>query len=211
MEQNTIMIVEDEVIVGIDLKKKLERLGYQPAETVIRYGEDVLAAVDNIKPDLILMDIRLKGEMDGTQAASLVQEKYGLPIVFLTAYSDNTTLSKAKLSNPYAYLKKPVRIDELKISLEIAIYKAKTDKEREQLIKDLEKALAEIKTLRGLIPICSKCKKIRDDKGYWNIIESYIEQHSEAVFSHSMCPACMDDCYGEEDWYQEMKEKYGNE
>jgi len=77
--------------------------------------------------------------------------------------------------------------------------------EREKLIKELQQTLAEIKTLKGLIPICASCKKIRDDKGYWNLLESYIEKHSHASFSHSMCPECSDKLYGDEDWYIEMK------
>ena len=69
----------------------------------------------------------------------------------------------------------------------------------------LEKAMSEIKTLSGLLPICATCKKIRDDTGYWNQIEEYIQQHSEASFSHGMCPECADKLYGKEDWYIEMK------
>lgn len=80
-------------------------------------------------------------------------------------------------------------------------------KEREQLVKDLKKAVTQIKTLSGLIPICSSCKKIRDDKGYWELIESYIESHSEASFSHGLCPECSDTLYGDENWYLEMKQK----
>jgi PAS domain S-box-containing protein len=79
--------------------------------------------------------------------------------------------------------------------------------EREELIKKLNAALKDVKTLGGLIPICSSCKKIRDDKGYWNQLESYFEQHSTALFSHSLCPSCMDEIYGQDDWYIELKEK----
>jgi PAS domain S-box-containing protein len=77
--------------------------------------------------------------------------------------------------------------------------------EREKLIQKLNKALKDVKTLGGLIPICSSCKKIRDDKGYWNLLESYFEQNSTALFSHSLCPGCMDDLYGSDDWYIDMK------
>jgi len=79
--------------------------------------------------------------------------------------------------------------------------------EREALILKLNKALKDVKTLGGLIPICSSCKKIRDDKGYWNQLESYFEQHSTALFSHSLCPGCMDDIYGKDDWYIDMKKE----
>ncbi len=79
--------------------------------------------------------------------------------------------------------------------------------EREILVRDLKNALTRIKTLDGLIPICSSCKKIRDDKGYWNLIESYIESHSDAAFSHGICPECSDSLYGEETWYIDMKKR----
>ncbi len=79
--------------------------------------------------------------------------------------------------------------------------------ERERFVMDLKKAMNEIKTLSGLIPICSHCKKIRDDKGYWTRIESYIETHSDAEFSHGLCLECSDILYGDEDWYRDMNKQ----
>jgi hypothetical protein len=79
----------------------------------------------------------------------------------------------------------------------------------EQALNDknriLEQALEEVKALSGLLPICAKCKKIRDDKGYWNQIESYIEEHSNAQFSHGLCEACLEKMYGGQKWYQKRK------
>jgi len=69
--------------------------------------------------------------------------------------------------------------------------------EREKLIRDLQKALSEVKTLKGIFPICASCKKIRDDKGYWNQVEVYIRDRSEAEFSHGICPDCMKKLYGD--------------
>jgi methyl-accepting chemotaxis protein len=85
--------------------------------------------------------------------------------------------------------------------------KNQIDKERKKVIKDLTAALDEIKTLKGIVPICANCKKIRDDKGYWDQLETYIEKHSDASFSHGMCPDCSDEMYGNEDWYIQMKAK----
>ncbi len=79
------------------------------------------------------------------------------------------------------------------------------ESDREKLITKLQKALDKIRVLRGLIPICASCKKIRDDKGYWAHIEQYIQDHSDARFTHSICPGCSDKLYGEKDWYKEMK------
>jgi len=81
------------------------------------------------------------------------------------------------------------------------------ERERKKVITNLTSALDEIKTLKGIIPICSGCKKIRDDKGYWNLLESYIEKHSDASFSHGMCPECSEAFYGKEDWFIAMKKK----
>lgn len=83
------------------------------------------------------------------------------------------------------------------------------EKEREQLIVQLGDALSKIKTLSGFLPICANCKKIRDDKGYWNQIENYIQDHSEAEFTHGMCPECSDELYGGNDWYIKMKKNKG--
>jgi hypothetical protein len=69
------------------------------------------------------------------------------------------------------------------------------EKEKEGLIQELQQAISEVKTLRGFLPICASCKKIRDDEGYWHQIEAYIQKHSEAVFSHSICPACAEQLY----------------
>jgi PAS domain S-box-containing protein len=79
------------------------------------------------------------------------------------------------------------------------------EKEREKMIDELQEALESIKTLSGLVPICSNCKKIRDDEGYWNVLEAYIEKHSNAFFSHGICGECTEELYGEEDWYIDMK------
>ena len=73
--------------------------------------------------------------------------------------------------------------------------------------ENLKKALEDVKTLSGLVPICSNCKKIRDDTGYWNGIEEYIQKHSEIAFSHGLCPECADELYGEQEWYRKMKAK----
>ena len=74
----------------------------------------------------------------------------------------------------------------------------------------LQESLENVKTLNGLLPICAHCKKIRDDKGYWNQVERYIQKYSNAKFSHGMCPECSDDFYGEQDWYKKMKKRKGS-
>jgi signal transduction histidine kinase len=99
---------------------------------------------------------------------------------------------------------------EKQISRLISSYEKDIDNYTSNLLREKEKieiALAEIKQLKGLLPICAQCKKIRDDKGYWNQIEGYIQKHSDAKFSHGICPECSDELYGKEDWYIEMKKE----
>lgn len=85
--------------------------------------------------------------------------------------------------------------------------KREMSEKNEKLITELKKALDEVKTLSGLMPICSKCKKIRDDKGYWRQIDTYIEKHSDAEFSHGICPSCMEEMYKDKPWYEKWKKK----
>ena len=81
------------------------------------------------------------------------------------------------------------------------------EQERERLIADLREAVAKVRTLSGLLPICASCRKVRDDKGYWSQIESYIREHTDVGFSHGLCPECMDKIYGEQDWYKRRRHK----
>ena len=92
------------------------------------------------------------------------------------------------------------------VGLDISM-RVKTETEKANLINKLQETLSEVKQLSGLLPICASCKKIRDDKGYWNLLESYIQNHSEAEFSHGMCPDCSEKFYGDKEWYISMKKK----
>lgn len=89
----------------------------------------------------------------------------------------------------------------------LGLQRTKLEQIRLIAIEEREEALREIKALKGLIPICAKCKKIRDDEGFWNQLESYIEKHSEASFSHGVCPECSDELYGKYEWYQKGKKE----
>lgn len=87
----------------------------------------------------------------------------------------------------------------------------KAERKSIRLIKELEESLSKIKKLSGLVPICASCKKIRDDKGYWKGLESYIELHSEALFSHGICPECMEKIYGDKKWYKDWNKDNNDE
>jgi len=322
-----ILIVEDEFIVAADLRQYLTGLGYEVAG-ILATGEAVLPWVEASPPGLILMDIKLAGDMDGITAAGLVRARFDIPIIYLTAYADDSNLQRAGQTQPFGYLLKPFNRRDLHSTIEMALLRHRmetalrqseeryrtvadftydweywvsptseylyispaceritgynrdefmanpnlmhaiihpddqelmarhflemrresfndvapldfrvitragqirwvehicqpvygtdgrwlgrrasnrdiTDRkqveaERERLIAELKSALEQVKRLSGLLPICASCKKIRDDQGYWQQVEVYILDHSEAEFSHSICPDCMAKLYPKE-------------
>lgn len=117
-----ILIVEDETIVANDIKETLISLGYGVAGTA-KYAESALEKISETQPDLVLMDIHLAGPMDGIEAAGFIHARYGIPVIFLTAYADNALLERAKLTEPYGYIIKPCDERELHSAIEMAIYK----------------------------------------------------------------------------------------
>lgn len=134
MLASRIMIVEDEGIIAMDIRRQLEGFGYEVVATAFSGGQAITLA-NEYKPDLVMMDIVLKGDMDGISAAHAITESLHIPVIFLTAYSDPATLLRAKATGAYGYLIKPFRPDELHASIEVALYKYQLErrlKESEQ-------------------------------------------------------------------------------
>ncbi len=142
--QSQIMIVEDEQIVALDLKMSLEDLGHQVVATVA-YGEEVLARATQLKPDLVLMDIQLAGQMRGTEAARLLQQQMQLPVIFLSAFCDSSVLQDAGLSLPYGYLIKPYDRKELDASIRMALYRHQADQQLRRSELRLQMAMSAAK------------------------------------------------------------------
>ena len=326
MTQARILVVEDESIVALHIKSTLESAGYT-VPALASSGEEAIQRAADTHPDLVLMDIKLRGPMDGIQAAEQIRTRFNIPVIYLTAFADEATLQRAKITEPFGYLLKPFEEPELQISIEMALHKhqmerrlqeskrwlattlrsigdaviatdaagrikfmnpmaealtgwsqsealgehlsqvfdivseqgdsstrdpvskaiqegvtvhlahhllitrngkevpigdnaapirdevgniigavlvfrdiserVQAEKAREELITELQEALAQVKTLSGLLPICASCKKIRNDQGYWQQVEDYIREHSEAEFSHGLCPDCARKLYPE--------------
>ena len=106
----TVLVVEDERVVAKDLQHTLIRLGYRVPLTVAS-AEDAVRAVAHECPDIVLMDIRIRGELDGVEAAGILKKRFDVPVVYLTAYADEETVSRAKATEPLGYLLKPVKLD----------------------------------------------------------------------------------------------------
>ncbi|HYH03315.1 MAG TPA: PAS domain S-box protein, partial [Bacillota bacterium] len=122
MAETKILIVEDSSIVALDIKRCLTSLGYQISE-VCSTGAAALQSIQTVPPDLVLMDINLKGDMDGITAAQHIKELYNLPVIYLTAYSDKETLTRAKITEPFGYIIKPFEERELNTTIEMALYR----------------------------------------------------------------------------------------
>lgn len=122
MTKANILIVEDDSIVAEDIRNTLERLGYF-VQGITAYGEDAVKKAGKDKPDLVLMDIVLKGKKSGTDAAGEIRSRFGIPVVYLTAYADEKILERAKAAQPFGYIIKPFGDRELNIGIEMAIYK----------------------------------------------------------------------------------------
>jgi len=120
MTKERILVVEDEVLVAEELREDLEELGYSVAG-VVGSGESAVRAVSENRPDLILMDVRLEGDVDGIEAARQIQAKFDVPIIYLTAYSDQETLKRAAATSPAAYLIKPFNERELEANIALAL------------------------------------------------------------------------------------------
>jgi two-component system response regulator LytT len=123
-----ILVVEDESIVAKDIQVCLKRLGYDVVG-VVSSGEDAVEKARELDPDLVMMDIMLKGEMSGIDAANEIRRRKDIPVIFLTAYTDRDTVDKAKESEPYGYIIKPFKEIDIQTAIEIALYKHSKESE----------------------------------------------------------------------------------
>lgn len=138
MGKQHILIVEDETLIGLGIEQNLNDLGYH-VNSIVNSGEKAIESVTMNKPDIILMDIQLKGEMDGIEAARVIKSKFDIPIIFLAAFSEESIISKIKQIQPIGYLLKPVRTRELRIAVEMALHNAKLNANRKEIDEELRK------------------------------------------------------------------------
>jgi DNA-binding NarL/FixJ family response regulator len=195
-----ILIAEDEPLVSEMIKGILKELKYVVIGQA-RNGRQAIAMTENLKPDAVLMDIQMP-DMDGLEATMHIYKACPTPVVILTAYDSPDLILQASEVGVGAYLLKPPKAREVERAITIAIARfgdlmslRYLNAELEARNAELQEALDKVKLLSGLLPICSHCKKIRDDEGYWQQVEVYIRNHSEAEFSHGICPDCMRSFY----------------
>jgi PAS domain S-box-containing protein len=143
MSKITVVVVEDELIVAKDIQNNLIKLGYDVPATASN-AAGAMEKINEIKPDLVFLDIKLKGDIDGIQIAAMIKETYNIPVIFLTSYVDKATLDRAKVTEPYGYIVKPFNESELQSTVEMALYKFKKDQETKDNKERFESALSSV-------------------------------------------------------------------
>ena len=214
LQQMKILAVDDDPVSLQLIKKILQKAGFIEIQTCPS-GEKALELIKSRPPDVVLLDIQMPG-MDGYEVCEKIRSDKAttyLPIVMVTGgpADADKAIQRSFEAGATDYTTKPIRSIEFVARIKSALTIKQThdrmreevekrrqlEKEREKVITELREALANVKTLGGMLPICASCKKIRDDKGYWSQVEAYIQDHSEAEFSHGICPECAKELYPE--------------
>lgn len=202
--KETVLIVDDIPDNLQLLTKMLSSNGY--IVRAVKSGEAAITSIQKKPPDLILMDIIMPGlnGFDVCRKIKAMKQFKNIPIIFLTALNDVKQKVLAFQSGGVDYITKPFSSEEVltRIHTHLQLFRlnnelieknkdlSKRNRKMKQKQQELKQALDNIKKLQGLIPICAKCKKIRDDEGFWDQVEVYISKHSDVKFSHGICPDC---------------------
>jgi len=188
-----ILIAEDDAVSRRRLEATLQKWGYE-----VLAVEDGLAAWEVLQgempPPLAILDWMMPG-MDGIEVCRKVRERSPsrpLYIIVLTARGSREDVVAGLQAGGDDYVTKPFDREELHARVKVGLRVLQLQMNLADRVRELEEALARVKQLQGLLPICSYCKKIRDDQNYWQQVEGYISEHSEAVFSHGICPDCFE-------------------
>ncbi|MFP4087227.1 MAG: response regulator transcription factor [Desulfobacteraceae bacterium] len=202
-QELTILVVDDDPDIRLATARVLRKAGYrvEAAET----GEQCLQMVSEKSPDLVLLDVILP-DIDGYEVCRRIKADAKRAGTYVLLLSGKKTASDDQSQGleigADGYIARPIPNRELLARTQAMARIIRAERERDRAIEELNAAMASIKTLKGLLPICASCKKIRDDKGYWNQVESYISTHSEVQFSHSVCPECVKKLYP--DYYEDI-------
>jgi len=194
-----ILVAEDDAMTRLALARNIEKWGYEVVAV-----EDGKRALDLLggetAPRIAILDW-IMPELEGVEICRQLSQRTGAQLIYtilLTIKSEKDSIVEALDCGAHDFLTKPVHIGELRSRVAVGARLLEAEdkltgyaREIETKNRELENALAEIKTLQGFIPICASCKKIRDDEGYWQQLEEYIQARSDAKFSHGICPDCI--------------------
>lgn len=174
-----ILIVEDEAIVAKDISVCLEKIGYEVIASFSK-GEKALAYLEENTPDLVLMDIMLAGNISGIDASARIKKDHDIPVVFLTAYADEKTIERAKITEPYGYVIKPFKEIDLRTSIEMALYKFKKEKEKLAGVESSNFKSSSISTEYIYVKSNSKLVKVQNSNILFvEALKDYVIIHTE--------------------------------
>jgi DNA-binding NtrC family response regulator len=201
MEEINLLLIEDDADDAVLIERELRRGQLSFRMRRVDNRPDFVQTLQQERPELILSDHGLP-QFDGFHALAIAQEQCSdVPFLFVTGLLGEEMIIETLRRGATDYVLKnhlSKLVPAVKRALREADERRKrlhAEAERERLIIELQEALARVKTLTGLLPICSSCKKIRDDKGYWNRLETYIQEHSAATLTHGICPECAQRLY----------------
>jgi len=186
-----ILVAEDQSVSRHILAANLRKWGYD-VKAVEDGGQAWEALQAEDAPQLVILDWLMPGK-DGIEICRQIRKsprKQPIYVILLTARNGQEDKIQGLQAGADDYITKPFNRDELRARVQVGIRVLDLQGALAQRVRELEEALSRVKTLQGLLPICSYCKKIRDDRNYWQQVEGYISDHSEAQFSHGICPEC---------------------
>jgi DNA-binding response OmpR family regulator len=188
-----VLIADDDFVCRRLLQATLLELGYEVIVTL--NGEDAWDELQKPEaPSLAILDLMMP-KLDGIEVCRRVRQTANMAqtyIILLTSRSDKEDIVRGLDAGANDYITKPFSVAELHARIKVGLQVVDLQLKLAQRVQELESVLDKVKLLQGMLPICSHCKRIRDDKNYWQQVEHYITKHSEAIFSHSICPSCYD-------------------
>jgi CheY-like chemotaxis protein len=186
-----VLIADDDVVLRRAVRAHLERWGFEVVECAD--GQEAWAALQQAEPPpLAIVDWNMPGK-DGVALCHELRERKplaGIYVMLLTSNQEKKDVIAGLESGADDYVTKPVHWDELHARLRIGVRLVSLQQALAARVAELQEALSNVRQLSGLLPICAYCKRIRDDKNYWQSVEAYLSQHTETRFSHGICPSC---------------------
>lgn len=191
-ESTGVLIVEDEALVAIDIKRMLTELGYHPVEYVLS-AEEAIRTIPRLNPKLAVLDINLGVGGSGIDVANWIRREQPLPFVYLTANTDAETFELARTTEPLGFMQKPIGADQLRATIEVARDRYGSMEGNTRRIQKLEAAVSDLNRLLLSLKICADCGRVFDDDGVWKDFGGFLAAHLNFHPSHANCGDCAQD------------------
>ncbi len=210
MSKIKILVVEDEFITAVGTRSCLEELGYN-VSSIAATGKEALQQAEDNRPDIILMDIELKGGMDGVETGGMIRSQFDIPIIYITAYADKKVIERAKITEPFGYVIKPFEKRDLHSNIEIALYKHEVEKKLKKTNQELQNALIRVEAMS----VTDGLTSLYNHRYFYNALESEISRANRYESNLSCIFIDIDDFKNINDTYghktgDEVLKKIGN-